>query len=77
MEKGLWDLSKFRSIVKNNPRVREVTSGLATVATPVNIPSGQPASSLAAFPTDGLTPDEIEARKAHLAAVEINRQLPK
>ncbi len=77
LEKGLWDLSKFRAIVKNNPRVRSVDPGFATVATPINIPSGNPGSSLAAFDTEGLTPDEIEARKAHLAAVEINRQRPK
>ena len=46
LDQELWDYPKFRAIVRNNARVREVNPGLATIATPINIPSGRPESFL-------------------------------
>ena len=46
LDQELWDYPKFRAIVRNNARVREVNPGIATIATPINIPSGRPVSFL-------------------------------
>ena len=50
----LWDYKKFRAIVRNNARAREVNSGLATIATPINIPSGNPGSFLSYMSPGGV-----------------------
>jgi hypothetical protein len=46
LDQELWDYPKFRAIVRNNARVREINPGLATIATPINISSGRPESFL-------------------------------
>ena len=78
--KDVYDAPRFRSLL----RIPDIEASVAPIMPVVpnfvptaTIPLGQPTSSLAAFPTEGLTADDIEARKAHLAAVEINRQRPK
>ena len=44
LDQELWDYPKFRAIVRNNARAREVNPGLATIATPIKIPSGRQGS---------------------------------
>ncbi len=54
LDQELWDYPKFRAIVRNNARAREVNPGLATIATPFNIPSGRQGSFLSYMSPSGV-----------------------
>ena len=83
--KDVYDAPRFRTLLRI-PDVYETTAPIMPVAP--TLAARAPVSSLSAAapaPTitltteesEGLTPADIEARKAHLAAVEINRLRPK
>jgi len=83
--KDVYDAPRFRTLLRI-PDVYETTAPIMPVAptfaarAPVSSLSAAapaPTVTLTTEESEGLSPADIEARKAHLAAVEINRQRPK
>jgi hypothetical protein len=69
IDRGLWDVPKFKGILRQNPQVTQINPGLAQVATPIN----DPIFDLPAVPLTRAKPSTISDPIFDLPAVPFTR----